>query len=210
MMFYLTLAALAVASTAQNDLRSKDFALQLSSTTNETLNGSLLYACHEGAATESLCPGGKPSDEEPLQLYAMFHFNTSTSSANPNDTKWDNIGGILGYDLPYNHDQIQPSAMFLYIQPTSNVALPIITPAESSSTSVFFEECGSMYIKQYYDDTTIPPYANTSEAHIKNWYICDTYYGYHYRTLAWVVGLDSHSTPQNPTCEKVDVKRVYA
>lgn len=37
-------------------------------------------------------------------------------------------------------------------------------------------------------------------------YICDTYYGYRYTTLAWVLG---NAPPQNPTCCAVDVVRQF-
>jgi hypothetical protein len=40
------------------------------------------------------------------------------------------------------------------------------------------------------------------------WYVCTTLVtSYTYSTLAWVLG--SHS-PQNPSCVKVDVVRVFA
>ena len=70
-----------------------------------------------------------------------------------------------------------------------------------------FEEDGCLYIDASRDDTVSPPVYFDPDRHVKNWYICLTRYSYLYTTLSWKVGLTG--TPQNPSCQKVDVIRVY-
>ena len=73
---------------------------------------------------------------------------------------------------------------------------------------VAFDENGLMNIQQYTDDTLEPgnEYLNGTRS-LYRWNICETYYtGYHYTALTWILG--KHSA-QNPTCQKVDVKRVF-
>jgi len=91
----------------------------------------------------------------------------------------------------------------------SNVALAQIAfTNEGYQTFVAFDKNDLMNILVYQDDTLEPKqeYLETPRA-LYRWYICETYYtGYHYTALTWVMG--SHS-PQNPTCQKVGVKRVF-
>jgi hypothetical protein len=63
-----------------------------------------------------------------------------------------------------------------------------------------------MQIHSFVDDTVYPPKAGQAKAYYR-WYMCTTYYGsYTYETLNWVLG---SFPPQNPSCQKVDVKREY-
>ena len=74
-----------------------------------------------------------------------------------------------------------------------------------SGTLVQFDKSGKLFISGYVDDTVNP--INTHK--VKNyyrWYMCNTYYGYLYNTLAWTLG---DGKPQNPSCQKVDVVRVF-
>lgn len=69
-----------------------------------------------------------------------------------------------------------------------------------------FDVDNFLNIQGYVDDTVSPPKTDETTAYYR-WYSCQTYYtGYQYTTLAWVVG---EAAPQNPTCVKVDVKRVF-
>ena len=99
--------------------------------------------------------------------------------------------------------------MFLAFDPGTNVAQTEITFSEyGSGQQVGFDGKGLMNIQTFLDDTLEPgnEYLGYPRA-LYRWFICQTYYsGYHYTVLAWVPG--THS-PQNPTCEKVDVKRVF-
>jgi hypothetical protein len=62
-----------------------------------------------------------------------------------------------------------------------------------------------MYVLSTTDDTVDPPV--DTEEKVKQWYVCTTDVGYVLETLAWVIG--KQATPQNPTCQKVEVKRVW-
>jgi hypothetical protein len=126
---------------------------------------------------------------------------SSTDAAGSTDT-----AGILVYIL-YGSNFVLSSPMMLSASDTSNIAVPIFLPSTNVPTYVHFDECDKMYIEQYVDDTVSPPVFLETPAKVMNWYICLTRWSYTYTTLAWKVG--STGEPQNPTCEKVEVERVW-
>jgi hypothetical protein len=164
---------------------------------NDTLNGKYLGACHEGAAIEGFCVAG-PSKEN----FVTFNYNTSAQESTP-------VTGLLTWSLQIGGGssgvvQNVSSAMRLSYSPSSNVAIPVLFPGNSENTPVAFAANGKLGIFTYQDDTKpLPNYNNTLTY---RWYVCTTYYGYLYQTLAWTLG--NHS-PQNPTCQKVDVYRKF-
>ena len=95
--------------------------------------------------------------------------------------------------------------MQLNPSPTSNVAVPLLQPSENGQ-NVAFDDDDKLTILSYQDDTQTLP--NYSVKPLYNWYACTTYAGYLYQTLAWAVGTET-AVPQNPTCQKVDVVRVF-
>jgi hypothetical protein len=97
--------------------------------------------------------------------------------------------------------------MFLSYSSTSNVANPTFFPSASNYNLIAFEEDGCMYMSTGLDDTVSPPAYFNPNKKVKNWYICLTRYSYLYQTLSWKVGLTGE--PQNPSCQKVDVIRVF-
>jgi hypothetical protein len=179
--------------TAQFTNQSAPFYLIVHSK-NSTINGSSLGACHEGAAIEGLCLDGPISPTN--APYSTFRFNTSSFSTQ----------GYLAYSLPVNGGTfIVPEPMQLSYNPTSNVAVPLFEPSYSG-TAVGFDSSNKMYIQGFIDDTVTPPAVNVVKSYYR-WYVCQTYVGYAYTTLAWVMGIHS---PENPSCVKVDVVRVFA
>lgn len=74
-------------------------------------------------------------------------------------------------------------------------------------SSVVFDKNGLLGIMQYQDDALEPGFEPlVHPVALYNWYICQTFWtGYHYTTLAWVTG----GKPKNPTCVKVDIRRVW-
>ena len=90
--------------------------------------------------------------------------------------------------------------MELSTSPNSNVAVPLFKPSKTGQV-VAFDDYNKLTILK--DGT--PLY---------NWFACITNMasnpsaGYNYQTLAWVEG-DAAAVPQNPTCQKVDVVRVF-
>lgn len=89
-----TTAVLALASSglAQYTEQSKPFQLTLKST-DKSINGKILGACHEGAAIEGLCTiaAAKPT------AYNTFQFNTSSNTI-VSDKKLGPTG-LLTYEL---------------------------------------------------------------------------------------------------------------
>lgn len=194
-----SLFALAVARvSAQYNDQSAPFYLVLKSH-NATLNGSTLFSCHEGAAIEGLCLGGKLNDGSTLDSYT-YNFNYSSN------TQPDPVIGIQGYltwELRGSNFNLS-SPMQLSYDPTSNVAVPLFQPTESG-LGVGFDADNKLFIPQYVDDSQHTLVYKTSR--IYRWAICNTDAGYFYTTLAWIMG--PHSA-ENPSCQKVDVVRVFA
>jgi len=194
--------ALAALTSAQYLNQTAPFKLVLSSAHNETLNGSSLFACHEGAAIEGACLAGRMTT---IPTYASsFQFNYSDSI--PPQNADAGTEGYLTYFLQGANFAIsQP--MELTMLESSNVAHPIFSPSETG-TVVAFDNKEMLNIQEYVDDTLYPPRAleDGPRAYYR-WYLCTTYYGgYTYETLNWVLG---SFPPQNPSCQKVDVKREY-
>ena len=115
----LIIGLLALATTqvsAQYNVTSKPFSLVVISKTNHKLNGTALYACHEGAAIEGLCTGGSPSPSS-----KQFHFNTSDNSQSES--------GYLAWTLKGGNFELS-EAMELSYSPSSNVAVPLFMPQQ--------------------------------------------------------------------------------
>ncbi|KAG9237457.1 hypothetical protein BJ875DRAFT_453764 [Amylocarpus encephaloides] len=188
------LLAFAVSKVTSQDtywsVQSKPFFLVLKSH-NQTINGSYLYPCHEGAAIEGLCLGEKRADD-----YGQFTHNTSAQTPLP-------TSGLLTWELRGFNFNVSSAMRFQY-NDASNVAIPLFFPGNSDYNAVNFTEAGVMNILSYQDDTK--PLPNYSGGPLCRWYICTTYYGYLYQTLAWVMG---EGKPQNPTCQKVEVIRQW-
>lgn len=97
--------------------------------------------------------------------------------------------------------------MSLPISTSSNIANPMFYPGTDNYEVIAFEEDGCAYIKAQLDDSVSPPTWFNPSYKMKNWYICLTRWSYLYDTLSWKVGLTGE--PQNPSCQKVDVVRVF-
>ena len=224
----LTLGSVLIPALAQNTSETfvidqcADFNLVIQSH-NKTLDGKLLGACHDGAVHEGLCIVDNSFNF--TSSYVNFQFNTTRGictetnstgtftipcSNNPVDPTFQS--GTLTWWLDFTGesgpDRIS-QAMLLEFQPWSNVALAQISFDNYwSRTFVAFDKQDLLNILVSQDDMLEPgfEYLQNPKA-LYRWYICQTYYTeYHYTALTWVMG--THS-PQNPTCEKVDVKRVF-
>lgn len=179
------LVALASTTLAQ-DTQSAPFNLTVSTADGKYCDQPL-SACHEGAAIESLCIYGSGT---------QFHLNTTQSTA-------ANEPGVLTWLLPAGGLNYSESMRFS-IDDSSNVAHPQFYP-DNEATWVAFDDNNLMTIFSYLDDTVTPP-AYTNGTALYRWYLCRTYWGYDYTTLNWVLGAGQ---PQNPSCVKADVKRVF-
>lgn len=190
---------------AQFGVASKPFALVVESS-NSTLNGSLLLACHEGAAIEGLCPTyTKLSTYQANSSLSMptFTFNTSeTSGGSTSGTDQDLDLGLVVFLLRGGNFNLS-SPLKLSYSPVSNVAIPLFTPSDGDQFA--FNKNNELGVQWNVDDTVVP-IINNRAFFKQSWYICETYWGYRYTTLAWKVGV---AQPQNPTCQSVCVKRVF-
>jgi len=180
--------------TAQYTNQSAPFYLVLHSH-NSTYDGATLDACHEGAAIEGLCVAGKLTNTS--QTYT---FNTS-ANATPDPVL--GLPGTVNFELRGGNFNLS-SPLEITPLTTSNVAVPEFTPGDGT-TNLGFDNEGKLFVFGYIDDTVTPPAYKVQPFY--RWYVCYTNAGYTYTTLSWVVG--PHS-PENPTCVKVDVERVFA
>jgi hypothetical protein len=192
-MKFLISVVLAGASLAvgQGLNQSLPFNLQLQACENSTLNGKYLTPCHEGAAIEGLCPMTTP-----LPKNESFYYNyTDTSMSNT---------GYLTWVLPANGGSLLFSeGMRLSTNPTTNVAVPLFEPDQNGQL-IGFNEDDEMFIEGL--DDRVAPLNMTNVVRYQRWAVCTTYVGYRYNTLAWTLGA---AEPENPTCHKVKVKRVF-
>ncbi|KAI0124047.1 hypothetical protein BJ170DRAFT_637991 [Xylariales sp. AK1849] len=196
--FFTLSAALGLAA-AQNTYlnQSAPFNLVLSSTTNETLNGLKLGACHSGAGIESLCL----YDGTDLS-FSSFYFNTS----GPADPTTEQQGLLNWYLVGGNF--VENEAVSFEYNTASNLAFPLLYPSADDAQPLAFTE-DLLAVPAYVDDSygSPGPYRSSPTFWNNRWAICRTYYaGYTYTALQWVLG---SSTPQNPSCDYVTVKRVY-
>ena len=193
------LLACIIPALAQDYNQSAPFNLVLLSK-NETYNNVALGACHTGAAIESLCLGGKLLAAN--ASFPTFQFNTTSNEVVGNP--FAGITGQITYLLRGGNFNLSEPLTLQY-STSSNVALPIFEPADYG-TYMAFDKAGKLNIQDYVDDTVYPPNTSKTTAYYR-WYACHTYYtGYQYTTLAWVLG---PNRPENPTCVKVDVKRLF-
>lgn len=139
--------------------------------------------------------------------WATTFYHNVSSSLNDAPNAID-ISGVLTWVLSANLGALLvPSSMHLSQSVGTNVAIPIITPGWSKYDLVSFDECGSMYMSVYQNDTVSPPTYYNPTLKLKNWYVCLTAYAYTYETLVFKIGVQGE--PQNPSCKKVEVERVW-
>ncbi|MCJ1331553.1 hypothetical protein MMC10_008244 [Thelotrema lepadinum] len=197
----LTLLPSLVASQSNYPNQSAPFNLFLTST-NTTLNNTPLYACHSGAAIESLCIDTSNNN---ASEFDAFYFNYTTLVT-------PSYGGILTWNLVGSNFVENEPMVFIY-SPTSNVAQPLLYPDyEQAQLIQFDKKTGAMGIPLQQVDTVVPPYEVTPGKNgfqpVYRWYVCTTYFGsYTYETLAWKMG--NEAAPENPSCQSVGVKRVF-
>ncbi|KAF3000831.1 hypothetical protein E8E13_006841 [Curvularia kusanoi] len=200
----IILAVLSTLTTAQYyDLQSLGFRLFVKST-NTTINGTALGACHQGAAIEGLCLTGETA-QNPPSSYTTFYHNVSSYANQPAGAT--NTDGPLSWILRAGGNLTVPSAMYLSLSSASNVANPTFSPGTEKYDVIAFNKDGSAYISVGLDDTVSPPTYFSPNLKVNNWYICLTRWSYQYYTLSWKVGLTGE--PQNPSCQKVDVVRIF-
>ncbi|KAF3769896.1 hypothetical protein M406DRAFT_354167 [Cryphonectria parasitica EP155] len=196
----LLAASAASLASAQTYNTSAPFTLELSSS-NTTIDGQFLGACHSGAAIEALCLDGTNGTATD---YNTFTLNVSTSSTgNAYET------GILVWVLETGDFNV--SSGLVFTPPlTSNVVAPEFEPGSEGIDLVGFDDDDNLFIySSYVDDKTftdgtfpteITPYP------LYQWYACWTFdLAYYYQTLAWVTG----GVPNNPTCVAVNVTRNF-
>ncbi|KAJ6785708.1 hypothetical protein PWT90_06250 [Aphanocladium album] len=182
---------------AADDIQSKPFKLVLESSDGK-YNGKTISSCHSGAAIEGLCVGSDAPSP-----YSTYYFNTTEGSTSP--VEGYGPSGKLVWNLPLQ-GQSESEVMQFFYDPSTNVAHPLFEPSYTATFVAFDDKDGEMAIFSYVDDTKTPPAAGDFKA-LKQWYVCQTYYsGYTYVTLNWAVG---NGEPQNPSCVKTEVKRVF-
>ncbi|KLU87402.1 hypothetical protein MAPG_06402 [Magnaporthiopsis poae ATCC 64411] len=182
--------------------KSGPFNLIVSESSNSTVVGWLLGACHAGAGTEGLCV----YNDGPSPPSSTFSHNTSDDS--------EPVSGPLVWELPTKLNGMPttlPSSMSLSYTAWSDIAVPLFRPGYSK-TPIGFDEEDKMFLVAYGDDGVHDPQDQLKAIRVEearkmyNWYVCWTYIGsYYYHALTWST---SHP-PQNPTCNAANVTRKF-
>lgn len=221
------IAALTATAAVQAQTYSQEGPFNLKLKSDDTsLDGKYLYACHAGAAIESLCLG---STQDPAGSSSFnFYYNY---------TEYDNVpsnSGLLTWNLVANGPDgpitVSSPLSFNY-DPGSNVATTLFMVSYSQSSllhhetllltfssqttttpsiQVAFDNDGNLFVPTYTDDSKYVPgqYPEYPGAiALQNWQACWAQVGgYYYNVLAWVTS----GAPKNPTCKAVKVAKVAA
>ncbi|KAK3340987.1 hypothetical protein B0H65DRAFT_579188 [Neurospora tetraspora] len=198
------IAALTATAAVQAQTYSQDGPFYLKLKSNDTsLDGKYLYACHAGAAIESLCLG---STQDPAGASSSsFYYNYTVNDNVPSNS------GLLIWNLQASGADgpitVSSPLSFNY-DPGSNVATTLFMPTASPSLQVAFDNENQLFVPTYTDDSKYvagqyPEYPGTIA--LQNWQACWAQVGgYYYNVLAWVTS----GAPKNPTCKAVKVAKV--
>jgi hypothetical protein len=191
---------------AQWTVVSKPFQLILQST-NATLDGTCKYACsiftrltnipsalstcHVGAARETLCT---TSTRVPKGTTFQHNTSISDSSTSVNDSP-----GMLWQLLVAAGGIEYPSPMQIIQDGQTELAMLNFFPGQPF-TAIRFAEDGAMYVSLNVN--------GKGDQKIESWYVCSTAREHEMETLNWKITMSG--APQNPTCQRVRVQRIYA
>ncbi|KAI2631819.1 hypothetical protein GGR54DRAFT_645792 [Hypoxylon sp. NC1633] len=181
--------------------QSAPFNLVLQSTTNSSLNGLKLTACHTGAAVESLCL----DVTSPEAQYTTFYFNESAQA--PSDPNFLPSGLITWTFTGGTPVFTSNTALGFTYNAASNLAFPLIGLGVPQAFS--FTNDGLLAIGANVNDAVAPPvpFDNYITYIVDRWVICKTYQqAYQYTALQFIMG---DMAAQNPSCQQVEVKRVF-
>lgn len=219
------IAALTATAAVQAQTYSQDGPFYLKLKSNDTsLDGKYLYACHAGAAIESLCLG---STQDPAGASSSsFYYNYTVNDNVPSNSGlliWNlQASGADGpitvsSPLSFNYDPGSNVATTLFMVRYSLSSLlhreyHLLTcpsqPTASPSLQVAFDNENQLFVPTYTDDSKYvagqyPEYPGTIA--LQNWQACWAQVGgYYYNVLAWVTS----GAPKNPTCKAVKVAKV--
>ncbi|OTB04234.1 hypothetical protein M426DRAFT_321083 [Hypoxylon sp. CI-4A] len=185
--------------------QSAPFALVLQSS-NASLNGLKLSACHSGAAVESFCL----DESVHTPAFQTFFFNGSASPPPSGTNPGFLPSGLITWTFTGGTPEFtQSTAMAFMYNAASNLAFPLIWPADADAQEVSFTDDGLLAVGANIDDTLAQPepFDNYVTYLTDRWAICRTYWqGYQYVALQYVLGVRE---PQNPSCQLVAVKREW-
>jgi hypothetical protein len=198
-----SIASLVAAASAQSfyNITSKPFQLLLTSE-DGTINNTV-SACHTGAGMESFC---LLNSTETSKESSTFNFNSSIYAQAPSNDPSLGVPGILTWFLPASNLGPVPSSAYFSNDPSTNLAVPILQTGSSNPQLLAFNDCDELILQSYIDWTANPP-KEVEPYGLNRWYACKTLLlGYEYDNLAWGLGAE---IPDDPTCVKVDVTRVW-
>ncbi|KAL2060739.1 hypothetical protein VTL71DRAFT_9380 [Oculimacula yallundae] len=176
---------------------------------NSTFNGSLLDLCHELPLYQSLCPSSRRSYAEgfapppPKPYQKRFFLDQSASNERESWRKDQSNSDLTHGNLLWAYDHLPAILrMGLHGGSCTNVHLALFGTTEQIVT---FDKDGMLYIRSQKDENITPTGSWTFEPKVyNNWYICKTQYNYLQETVNWVSG----GEPINPSCQKIEIKRV--
>ncbi|KAI0902139.1 hypothetical protein F4806DRAFT_27341 [Annulohypoxylon nitens] len=194
---------------AQSANQTGPFYLQIVGQKNSSIIG-YASSCHTGAALEGLCYGAGQVPESQVASY-QYYFNY-TGSPMVDDSP---VGQVI-WKLPYldqdGNEATVPQTLSLQYTSNSNVASTEfgLSGECSPGANLGFDADGKLFAWNYIDDSTfvpgIYPYPDGVGKAYYQWYVCWIYYtSYYYQAIGW----STSSPPHNPTCQPVDIQRVF-
>ncbi|KAI6710696.1 hypothetical protein JHW43_006754 [Diplocarpon mali] len=186
---------------------------------NSSLDGRSLRCCREWLLIHSLCLGEMPpwagarrgqidEDDGVDAIAHQFALNYTTKENTYLSRFPGGLGdvGILTWKLP---PSVVAASSGLKIKGTvtGNVIVPLFTLDETQDPElVGFDREERLHLWRNDDDGVYPPVRITAVPKaVYSWYLCTTDVGRLLHTLSWVVG----DKPENPSCQKIDVKREF-
>ncbi|KAH9219286.1 hypothetical protein DL95DRAFT_486564 [Leptodontidium sp. 2 PMI_412] len=177
---------------------------------NTILNGTRLYACHQVILQTSLCtvschkmPPAYPRPEHGT----VFYLNYTEVEQEPHSryrpiTPDLGVEGILTRHYFAYHSDYKPSSMRF----VDSTGMSLFNWGQDGAALIGFDKeeklCRWGWNR---DDPAVPPLP------FYQWYVCITRSFNTWETLVWLSGElpENGGELRNPTCQKVDVKRVF-
>ncbi len=142
---------------AQNITQTGPFYLKITSSTNETINGQYLGACHAGAAIEGLCLDTKAQSGS---NYNFFYLNQTDYGAGLPPT------GTLVWNLPYTGPDGPAIASQSLSFNTGNLGSNVIVPLfglDSNYPYIGFDDSSKAYVQAF--DELYPSWMVSTQMH---------------------------------------------
>ncbi|PVH83904.1 hypothetical protein DL98DRAFT_613184 [Cadophora sp. DSE1049] len=182
---------------------------------NSSLDGMTLFACRQVILTDSLCTVnsrdmphmGRPVPDTPR--VTTFHLNYTTEPEATHQQVSPDLGveGILTRHYANYYTDWMPASMRLGYTRAGH-AVTLFRGGQERATVVGFDKEDKLFLWGRDDGSLMPQHEVTEDecyTAVYHWYVCMTKWMTEFETVVWSSG----DKPDDPTCQKVDIKRVF-